>query len=247
MNLMHFWKTPVWEMPGEPASDGNPSVTPSPAPTTAEPTTHETQPEASDYSWMPEQFRSGDAPDFNAFREHYDGIVAAQAIRDEALAEVPEDGKYEWAIPEMDYGELPLPADFAVNLKTDDPAISPLFDELGAFMKAHNMPKAAASDMMKLLAKYEAAQFSQFYQQNEASKKEMGTSFDSRSAEVARLLDARLPADLAAVIKPLTKSGGGVRALEKLLGPRGMTPPATVPQAASKNDLDDYYSKPTRK
>lgn len=242
MNLMQFWQTknPAWDEANEGGNGGNPPADPSPA-------SPNPAPAAPDYSWMPDQFRSDDGPDFDGFRAHYDEITAAQAIRDEVLADVPEDGKYEFAVPDdLDFGEIPLPDDFSVNLKTDDPVFEPLFGELGQFMKAHGIPKSAAPDMMKMLAKYEATQFSQFHQREKAARDEMGNAYESRKNEVTRLLETRLPPEAAKEVAILTASANGLRALEKLLSPRGMPAPAPVPRPSKQDDLEAYYNNPSR-
>lgn len=240
MSLMLHWKTINRYL--APADEGTPPAEPTPAvPTPAEPAA---EPEGPDYSWLPEQYRGEAEPDLTGFRTHYDDIMAEKAIRDEALAEVPEDGRYEFAMPEaLDFGEMQLPEDFAVDLKTDDPALAPLFDELGSVMKKHNMPKSAAGEMMGLIAKYEAAKFSKFFTEESESLKQMGAAAGNRRESVIRLLEAKLPAPLAQKVAVLTASADGIRALESLLKPRGMPSPNPTPTPAADDEQARYAAR----
>lgn len=220
MKPMHeFWmKTPLWDAPNE----GEPGGTVDPA----EP----------DFSFVPEQFRADGNLDWGGFRTHYDDVIAEKAIRDEAMADVPEDGKYEWALPDkLDFGELELPEDFAVNLRTDDPAFAPLFEELGGIFHKHNMPKGAAGEVLGVLAKYRATEYSQAVAASNAEMQALGTAAQSRISNIGRMLDSRLPADEAAALKAATTTANGVRALERLFKPRGPITTPSQPQGMNEN------------
>ena len=231
MNLMQNWtiKRPTWA----PADEGTPSGDEPPV----EPVEPPTEPAAPDYSFLPDQYRSDDGPDLDGFKAHYDELVSAQAIQSEALADVPEDANgYEFAIPDdIDFGELELPEDFAVDLKADDPAFAPLFQELGGVMHKHNMPKGATGEIMSVLAKYEAARFSQAYGTSKAEMESLGTAAASRIANIERALQTRLPEGELAALKAATTTAAGVKALERLIKPRG---PSTTPTQPNGVDFE---------
>lgn len=243
MNLMQHWKTkkPTWA----PADEGAPAPDEPPVEEGAPPADPPADPPAEpDYSFIPDQYRSDDGPDIDGFKAHYDELAAAQAIRDEALADVPEDAAgYEFALPdELDFGELDLPEGFEVGLKTDDPALAPLFSELGGIMHKHNLPKGATGEIMSVLAKYEATKFSGHYAAAQTEMEALGASGPSRIANIERALQARLPADQMDAIKAVTSTAAGVKALESLIKPRG---PRTInpepPEPPATNPLDARY------
>ena len=233
---------PVWapeDGSGTPPSDPPAPEGNDPAPAAGEPAGDPAPaaPAEADYSFLPEQFRSDDGPDIDGFQAHYDELVSEHAQRQEALAGVPEDASgYEFAIPdELDFGELDLPDDFAVNLKTDDPTMAPLFEGLGGFMHKHGLPKDAAGDLMGMIAKYEATKYSQLHSAAKAEMQSLGSSAQSRIANVKRSLESKLPAELASALSQHTTTAKAVQALEKLLAPRSLNAPAAQ---ATKPDLD---------
>ena len=199
-------------------------------------------PPAADYSFLPEKYRSGEAPDIDGFKAHYDELVSAQAMREEALAGVPEDAAgYEFAVPDdLDFGDLELPEGFSVNLKSDDPAMAPLFEGLGGFLHKNNLPKEASGELMGLLAKYEAAKFSPLYVLSKSELGSLGTSGQSRIANIERALTSRLPAELAGALKGATTTANGVKALEKLLAPRTLSTPTPQPNAEDLDNMSPY-------
>ncbi len=235
MNLMDFWKTklPVWEEPGEAGSGAPDGDAPDGAPAGDAPETA-----APDYSFLPEQYRSGETPDIEGFRTHYDEMAARIAVMEETAGEIPEDASgYELAIPDdLDFGDLDLPENFSVELKTDDPAMAPLFGELGGFMHKHGLPKSAAGDVMGLLAKYEASKYSESYAAANTEMASLGATADSRIANVERALQTRLPENLVAGLKGAVQTADGVKALEKLLSVRGPTAPTPQPIPTADDD-----------
>ncbi|GLO70341.1 hypothetical protein MACH17_18580 [Phaeobacter inhibens] len=244
MKLMQHWKhirptlapadegTPAGDPPAGDPPAGDPQTGGDPAP--AQP----------DFSFIPEQFRGESGPDFEGFQAHYEEMSAAQAIQQEALADVPDDATgYEFAIPdEIDFGDLELPDDFKFQLKTDDPALAPVFEELGGLMHKHNLPKSAAGDLLSVLAKYQATEFSQDFAQSQQEYKALGPTADARISNITRTLAGRLPPDQATALQAAVKSADGVRALEALLLPRGAaTSTPTPPEPEQKDPLKARY------
>lgn len=239
MNSMQSWKntSPMWA----PADEGAPAGEEPPVEVAGE----TTEPAAPDYSFIPEQYRGDEGPDIDGFKAHYDELVSAQAMRDEAMADIPEDADgYEFAVPEdLDFGDIELPEGFSVDLKADDPALAPLFKELGGIMHKHNMPKGATGEVMSVLAKYEAAKYSQHYAAAKAEMEALGTGAQSRIASIDRVLESRLPAEEANALRAATATAAGVKALERLIKPRGLT--TTPPNP--KNGLDVESMTPYEK
>lgn len=206
-------------------------------------------PQAPDYSFLPEEFRKDGANDIDGFRARFDDLAAQAAQREEALADVPEDATgYEFAVPkDLDFGDLELPDDFGFELKTDDPALAPVFEEFGGLLHKYNLPKSAASDFMGALAKYRAAEYAPLYAQSKAEMKSLGAAADSRIANIDRVLTSRLPADQAEALRAAATTANGVKALEALLQPRGMKSPTSIPasERTVEDDLNDYYKSAT--
>lgn len=194
----------------------------------------ETTTEAPDFTWMPEDYRKDGQPDFTSFKAHYEDLLADQARRNEAAGDVPEDGKYDFSLPEgFDYG-VELPEGIAINLDTE----SPLFGEFGAFLKENNVPRSVATGLTGLLAKYQAQQYADLHASATKEFETLGGTDAARNARVAsvsRALETKLPADQAEALKAAVHSAAGVKALETILGPSGLTAP--IPQKDAV-DLD---------
>lgn len=239
MNLMQNWMQirPLMA----PADEGSPAPEPEPVADDAAPEPA-AEPAAPDYSFLPEQFRGENGPDLEGFKAHYDELASAQAIRDEALADVPENGAgYEFGIPEnLEFGDLELPENFTVDLNTADPVIAPLFGELGEIMHKHGLPKAAANDLMGVMAKYEATKFSQHYAAAKAEMDALGTSGPSRIANIERALQSRLPEAEFSALKAATTTAAGVKALERLIKPRGITTPPAQPSGVDLDNMSPF-------
>jgi len=230
MNPKPVWAAddPAGNPPPDPAPNPDPASDPAPDPATT-----------ADYSFLPEQYRSDEAPDIDGFKAHYDELAAAQAQRDEAAANIPEDASgYEFALPEnLDFGELNLPEDFTVNPLTDDPAMTPLFEGLGSFMHQHGLPKEAAGDLMGMIANYEATKYSQLHTAAEAEMTSLGSAAHSRIANIDRALQSRLTPDLAKALSAHTTTAKSIQALEKLLAPRSLPTPTPTPNTTDLSGL----------
>lgn len=195
-----------------------------------------TEAAAPDYSWMPEEYRSGEAPDFDGFKGHYQELLAEQARRAEEST-VPEN--YDFALPEgFDYG-VELPEGVQIALDTDNP----LFNEFGGFLKERGISQEVATGLTGLLARYQAQQYAA---QHQAATKEFETlgateaARDARVGSVQRALETRLPQDQAAAIMGAVTSAAGVKALEAILKPRGGMTPAPAAKGADLENLSGF-------
>lgn len=194
-----------------------------------------------DLSFIPQDFHTDGKPDVGKFTAHYQDIVARDAQMSERLAQVPE--AYDFALsPDLKFEGLDLPDDFTVELAKDDPALAPLFEELGGFLKEVGAPAAAASKVSDLIAKYEAVKFSQSFAARKAELAALGTPVQAqaRLAAVERTLQARLPETQASALKAAAMTAEGVKALEALLRPAGHTAPVTQPTKADTENLSPY-------
>ena len=227
------------ELLGAPADEGNPApADPAPADTSAtDPAPVEPAPADTgaapvdtgpDLSFIGEDFQTDGKPDLGKFTEHYQSLLAEKAQRDEALADVPEDGNYEFALPEGFESGIDLPEEFVPKINVDDEAMQPLFGELGSFLKENNLPKSAAGQVMGLLHKYEATKIQRGLEASKAEFETLGANDAARKARVAtvqRSLAARLPPESAKSLEAATTSAAGIKALEKLLQPRSISTP----------------------
>jgi hypothetical protein len=197
---------------------------------------------------MPEQFRSGDAPDFDGFKAHLDSLDATKAQWDERMAAVPEDASgYEFAIPDIDYTAMGLPEGFKLDLNAEDEDMAPLLSEMGGVLHQYGMPKEAAGALMGVLAKYEATA----HLRGEKAAKEamteqaklLGSKAEARISTVQRTLEQRLPKDQAAGLMSALTTAEGVKALENLLSTRALGNGGEAPRARDPEaDLRAYYS-----
>jgi hypothetical protein len=204
---------------------GQPDASPAPV--------QEASPQAPalDLSFMGQDFVKDGQPDLEAFRVHYQDLIAEDARRREA-PQAPADGKYDFALPEtLDLGDLALPEGMSLQLAADDPALAPVFDELGAFLHKQGLPQDAATGLMSIVAKYEAAKVHKNMLAAKTEFEALGPTAAAREARLnkeARALETRLPADQAKALQAAASSAAGVRALETLvaqnLGPRSATP-----------------------
>jgi hypothetical protein len=225
-----FWLQKMTrQMPGEGTPAGNPAPEPAPVPA----------PEAGpDLSFIPVDYHVDGKPDLSKFTTHYQDLVAADAQRREAMADVPEDGKYQFALPE-DFafdGIEGLPEGFKVELALDDPDLQPLYAGLSDVLKEIGAPKAAASKLAGLIAKYEAIQYAQAAKAGAAEMAKLGTETqqNARFAAVERGLSTVMPAEEAKAVLGIVRTAEALRGLERLLSPRSMTPPATPPNNNSE-------------
>jgi hypothetical protein len=205
---------------GAPAAD---PAAPAPAPAPAAP--------AVDLSFVPADFHKDGAPDIDAFRAHYEGLVAEQTKRAEA-PKAPEDGRYQFAIPDgLDYG-VKLPEGMKIELAADDPAFAPIFEDLGKTMHELGLPQEAASRLVGLLARYKAAEVAKQYADVEANMAKLGATPAQRDARIntlERSLTNALPGQpVKSLMAAARMSEQAVRALEALVsksaGPTAGTP-----------------------
>lgn len=202
-----------------------------------------------DLSFIGQDFHGEDGkPDFTKFSQHYQDMLAEKTQRDEALALVPENGEYEFALPEDFELGVELPEGVEIQLDTESEHMKPLFGELGAFLKANSLPAEAGPQMMGLLKKYEATRYAANLKAAEAEYEKLGPNEATRDARIGRVdraLESRLPKEQAAALKLAARSPDAVKALEALLQPRGPQSAASVPKAkTTQDDLNAYYGQP---
>lgn len=236
----------MWAPADDPSASAAPTAEPAPG---AEPDPAPVEPTAPDYSFLPEAYRGDDGPDVDGFKTHYDDLIAEKAIRDEAMAGVPEDAKgYEFAAPtEVDYGDLDLPEGFAIELRPEDPTMAPLFEELGGMLHDLKAPAEATGKFMQMLAKYEAAKYAPMHAAGKAEMEALGTAAEARITKVNHAIDTRLSADEATALKAATTTANGVRALEKLLLGKQMQAPTPTPAEGEADVLASRYKNSTAK
>lgn len=209
--------TGAGEAPGTPAP-ANPAATPAPT--------------APDYSWMPAPYVKDGQPDFASFSAHYTELAADAARRAEAPG-APD--AYTYALPDGMTFEG-LPPDMSIRIAADDPALAPLFEELGTFAKGLNLPQEAVTGMMGLLGKYEASRAASAYAAQQADVATLAPTPAAREARIAAVADkiakAIPDARQAAALKAAVQTADGVRALETLFS-RGLGPTSPAPQPPS--------------
>lgn len=197
--------------------------------------------EGPDLSFIPAEYHTDGKPDLAKFSAHYSDMVAAQAQAAEKAALIPEDGNYEYTLPE----EFKIKGfdGFAF-----DPA-DPLVPELSAFLKSMGAPKEAGSQVAQLLAKYEASREAKDLAKWSEDMKTLGTETQVRARfdAVKRKLEGLLPADqAAALVRQGTTSAAAVKALERLVTAPGFSPPNSLPPKPTASDLEIYYATPSR-
>lgn len=197
-----------------------------------------------DLSFVPTDYHTEGKPDLTRFSAHYQELAAADAQRREAMANVPEDGNYQFGLPDdLTFDGLDLPEGFTVNLMTDDPAMQPLYGELGGFLKELGAPKEAATKAAAMIAKYEAIKESQRMKAWTEDIRQLGNdaTISARVQTVQRKLEALLPADQASALFSGDRiSAKGIQALEKLLGPKNLSTPTATPQGQNLEGMSPY-------
>lgn len=216
------------------SSEGNPGGAPAPV----EPVVAPVVPEAPDLSFIPESYHVEGKPDLAAFKAGYDELAAFKAQRDEVLAGIPENADgYDLTIPDtIDFGDLELPEGFKFEL-SDDPAVAPLLGEMRAMLHKHSLPKEAAGELLGLMAKYQAIDAAKGMAAWKAGRADLGANAQSRIDNVARMLDSKLPAPMAAALKGMADNSNAFKALEKLLSPVGLQAPAPQPTGVDTEKL----------
>lgn len=198
-------------------------------------------PATPDFGFVPADFQAEGKPDWSKFSAHYQDLVARDAQFSDRQSQVPEDGAYEWALPQdFKLDGLELPDGYSPSVAADDEALKPIFADLGAALKEWGIPKEGSAKLMGMLARYEATRQSQAFAAAKADMAALGTPAQqqARVGAVERLIDARLPADQAKSLKAaFVPSAAAVRALEALLGPRGGTTPNPQPPGPSTENM----------
>jgi hypothetical protein len=202
----------------------------------SQPSTAETAPApqeaGTDLSWIGQDYHTDGRPDLGRFREHYENLLAEDARRRE-LPAAPQDGKYDLSIPAgLDLGDVKLPEGQAIELRADDPAYAPVFEELQAFMHRNGMTQETASGLIGLLAKYQATQSVQETNALAAEHEKLGPTPAAREARVntlRRSLLNVLPEQEASELMGTVRSYSALRAIERLIA-RNTGPMAAPPQ-----------------
>lgn len=231
----------VWNAPDgtPPAPPAEPSVTPSAEPAPPAAPSSEAGP---DLSFIPADYLADGKPDTQKFSEHYADLVARDAQYAERLAAVPEDGVYDYKLPDdFSFGDMPLPEGFQVQV-SDDPDIAPFLGELGGLLKEYGIPKEAGPKFAGLIARYEATKYSQMFKAQADDLKTLGTptQIQARKDAVSRALAARVPAELATAIHLDHASAAQIKALEMLLAPRSPQVPPGRPNGVDTENLSAY-------
>lgn len=202
-------------------------------------------PAAPDLSWVPEQFVKDGQPDLDGFKAHYTSLSEFKTQADAAKAAVPESpDAYEFAFNKAAVEGLDLPEDFAFEIKADDPVLA----EFRGTMHELGVPKEGAAKVFDLLTKYEGSKFAEALAHRKAEMTTLGPNHQARIGEVKRLLESRLPENLAKGLMDATYTAAGVQALEKLLASTGQQPPAAAAPGSADADahLRAYYASPKR-
>lgn len=232
MKLNDFWKHCARNEPDDPGGSPDPATPPA-----ADPEGGGEQAPAPDYSWAPEAYLKDGALDSEAFRARYDELEAEAAARAEAAEGIPgSPDEYEILAPEVDFGELDLPEGFAFELDQGED-IQPIYGEMKEFLHKHSLPKEATSELMGLLAKYEATKLSRGFSSAKADMATLGANAESRISNVSRKLDAVLPKEMADALRAATGTSIGVKAMERLLQPRSVSSPSAQPNGVDVNNL----------
>lgn len=228
MKLNNFFTEKLTRQVADPA---NPAAT--------DPTPQTQDLAAPDLSFIPGDYQTDGKPDIGKFTAHYQDLVARDAQYAERQAQIPE--SYEFATTaDLKFDGLDLPEGFSVELAKDDPAMAPLYEQLGGFLKEIGAPASAAGKVSDMIARYEATKASKFYAAQKAEMAALGTPAQqqARLGAIDRALQSRLPAAQAEAIKAAVSAvstAATVQALEALLRPTGHTAP---PNSPSRPDLD---------
>lgn len=221
-----FWKGLTRNAPDNPG--GSPAAAEGAEPEAQTPSTP-------DYGWMPEEYRSGDAPDFDGFKNHYQELLAEQTRRAEETV-IPD--TYDFALPDgFDLG-VDLPEGDLPSFIPD--ADNPLLGEFGAFLKENGISQEVATGLTGMLARYNAQQYAEKVAPAMRDFETLGATEAARMARVGsvqRALETKLPKDQAQALMDACFSAAGVKALENILKPRGGTTPAPTANGAEWENL----------
>lgn len=203
-------------------------------------------PTAPDFGWAGEDFNGEDGFKMDDFRGHYQDLLTEKTLRDEQMADVPEDGNYAFALAEdFDYGDFKPPEGMGVEIDVESETFKPLFGELSGFLKDNNIPQGKATELVGFLAKHEAAKMKVQHDAAVASYNQIGANDAAREARITRLgraLETKLPADQAAALKSMTGDVHALRAIEALaMGKVGGPTPTPVPATTERDPLANRY------
>lgn len=234
---------------GAPPSDA-PAPEPDAAPVEGDPPA-DTGP---DFSFIPDDYRGEDGNlDLDRFKTDYEDMLADKAQRAEAETLVPENGEYDFSLPDdLDFGDMELPKNFAVDLAVDDEDFKPIFGEFAELLKDLKAPGDVSKKAMSVLAKYEAAKYSKQYRAAQAEFSKLGANKaqqEARLNRVLRAMETRLPVEQVSALAGAASTYDGVRALEALFSPRG--PGSDVPRTPTgemteEQRLQSRYSNTKR-
>lgn len=219
---------------------------PAPAAATAEPVAGSepaaapVAPAGPDFSWVPENYRSGDDVDFQRLSEDFTNRSAELARLQEQRGQVPESpDAYEMAVPEdIDYGEITPPEWFKPTLDPNNPALP----EIRKWMHENGVPAESAKGLIGLYARMEAGRAAQFETQRAAQMESLGPQAAERITAIKRSLETRIPdeAQRNALLKTAT-TADAVRAIENLLsGAPTSTRSSPPPRGANTAGLTGY-------
>lgn len=233
-----FFDRMTREAPGAASPGGDPA---NPDPAAAPPDAPSSQaPAAADLSFIPADYVVDGKPDVSKFMDRFNALVADDAKRAEAAANVPADGVYAFDLP----ADFKLPDDLEVpegfEVKAELERFKPLYDELGGILKELGAPKEAAGKLSGLLARYEAQKAIDDMKAWQADMSTLGTPEQqaARAKEVLRKLETKLPkADVEALFSGPRVSATGIKALEKLLSTQGFQDPPPPPPGADTENL----------
>ncbi len=220
MNLMSVWTNKIArEAPGEPSGGAPADPTPAPA-------------AAPDYSFLPAEFLVDGKPDAERFTAHLADLT------ERAKPRTPEDGVYDLTLP----ADLKFDVEgFTPQLDLENEAFKPLVSELTETLKSLGAPKEAGSQVLGLLARYQAAQFSAAVKEQEAQFAALGPQADARIQTVARSIETLVPKEEAEALMATVTSAKGLIALERLLSAKGMNSALPNPAAAEADPYADRY------
>lgn len=225
MLISRPWDRIARNAPGEPAGSGGEAA---PAPTDPTPAPAASQESGPDLSWMPEQYRGENGPDFDGFRTHYEDMAASLAALSEGQPEIPETpDAYDMTPPEdIDYGEMQVPEWFQFELDQD----SPILGELRNWMHEMKMPAEASKGLMGMLAKYEASRAVQAEQMARAEMEALGPQHSARLSKIQRTIETKVrnEAQRDALLHSLT-TADAVRGLEALISSGSAVQPTSGP------------------
>lgn len=227
-------------VPSDPpaAESADPSASPAPAPAAPSAT-------APDLSFISDDYRDENGNlNVDDFRTAYENMLADQAQRSEVAALVPENGEYEFTMPELDFSDIAgLPDDFALKEAFDDEAFKPLFGKAGELLQKLGAPAETSKELMGLLGQMEAMRYAKHARVAQAEAEQLGQNAAQREARLNRIqraMESRLPEAQVKALMGATLTFEGARALETLMAPRGPGPAIPQPSGGDLEKLSPF-------